>query len=338
MSILQKILHYSCKTLTPLNINIMNSYRQTCSENKILDIAKFMHKEVPIRLSKCYFELSVLPKELHHHINNIFNQYERSFEDITSFPIPNTYNDCSELSNVLMDIKERHNNIKMALGMGIKYWNTYNQKKSYDVNNTLDRFYMLHIGLRTIINQYIGIECNNEGIITECYPKDIIKSASNNALNICMHTYGDAPNIRIRGGDNIKIMYVPSHLYYIAFELCKNSLRATMEFSELKEIYPKDINIFIYEGGEDLIIRISDKGGGFPRKDIKNVFLYSYTTIKHQLSYHQPIIAGFGYGLPLSRLYARYFNGDLIVTPYDGIGTDNIVYINKFGNKEEMIY
>ena len=50
-----------------------------------------------------------------------------------------------------------------------------------------------------------------------------------------------------------------------------------------------------------------------------------------------PIMSGLGYGLPLSRLYCKYFQGDLKLIPYEGIGTDALIFINKLGNKDEKI-
>ncbi len=46
-------------------------------------------------------------------------------------------------------------------------------------------------------------------------------------------------------------------------------------------------------------------------------------------------IAGFGYGLPLSRLYARHWGGDLSILSMEGYGTDAFLHLSKLGDKGE---
>jgi len=44
---------------------------------------------------------------------------------------------------------------------------------------------------------------------------------------------------------------------------------------------------------------------------------------------------GLGYGLPLSRLYARYFRGDIKISSVDGYGTDVYVYLQRLSEKAQ---
>ena len=88
-----------------------------------------------------------------------------------------------------------------------------------------------------------------------------------------------------------------------------------------------------------MTIRVSDQGGGVPRRIRDNLFEYLYTTAPTPAitsSVEMPSgmggmgsaapLAGYGYGLPLSRLYARYFAGDLTMSSIDGFGTEVFVY------------
>ena len=67
--------------------------------------------------------------------------------------------------------------------------------------------------------------------------------------------------------------------------------------------------------------QVSDEGGGIPRSGLPRIWTYLYSTASSPLTDMEPsgeadgpaVLAGYGYGLPISRLYARYFGGDLQV-------------------------
>ncbi|KAM3183711.1 hypothetical protein ACTXT7_009820 [Hymenolepis weldensis] len=81
---------------------------------------------------------------------------------------------------------------------------------------------------------------------------------------------------------------------------------------------------------------LSDQGGGFPRSLNDQLFKYTYTTGGSRTGRSESIlspsagyapIAGYGYGLPLSRLYARYLHGDLSLSGTEGYGTEAFLYL-----------
>ena len=48
-------------------------------------------------------------------------------------------------------------------------------------------------------------------------------------------------------------------------------------------------------------------------------------------------LAGLGYGLPISRSYARYFGGDVSIMSMEGYGTHAFVYLTRLGNSREPL-
>lgn len=74
---------------------------------------------------------------------------------------------------------------------------------------------------------------------------------------------------------------------------------------------------------------MSDRGGGIPRSTVDQLFKYMYSTAPQpsKSDAHTVPLAGYGYGLPISRLYARYFHGDLVLLSCEGFGTDAVIYM-----------
>ena len=92
---------------------------------------------------------------------------------------------------------------------------------------------------------------------------------------------------------------------------------------------------------------MSDQGGGISRNEVDKAFLYLYTTgDRVQLSSGDmggtasttTPMHGLGYGLPLSKLYARYFGGDIKLASCDGYGTDAYIYLKALSaDAHEML-
>ncbi|KAL7535369.1 hypothetical protein ACHAXR_006447 [Thalassiosira sp. AJA248-18] len=219
----------------------------------------------------------------------------------------------------------------------------------------LDRFYISRIGIRVLIGQYLSLRQppveSYVGIIcSKTSPYEIVKRAIDDAAFMCTRKYGDAPEVIITGRLDMTFPYVPTHLHYIMLELLKNSMRATVEYHGIDADYPP-IKVVIADGSEneDVIIKVSDEGGGIPRSNMKRIWSYLFTTADPEIqegmvAFNENVdhgidspLAGLGYGLPISRSYARYFGGDLSIMSMEGYGTDCFVYLTRLGNTKEPL-
>lgn len=264
-------------------------------------------------------------------------RYYASTDDEGEWPPElNDYN--QRFSKSLEGIKRRHDSVVTTVAQGILEYKRKRQRMQIDTNiqSFLDRFYMSRIGIRMLIGQHIALtdqkqsmEPNYVGIIcTKTNVRELAQEAIENARFVCEDHYGlfDAPKVQLICKPDLNFMYVPGHLSHMLFETLKNSLRAVVEtHGQDKEEFPVT-KVIIAEGKEDITIKVSDEGGGIPRSAIPLVWTYMYTTVEttpnldpdfNKSDFKAPM-AGFGYGLPISRLYARYFGGDLKLISMEG--------------------
>lgn len=103
---------------------------------------------------------------------------------------------------------------------------------------------------------------------------------------------------------------------------------------------------------QSITIRIRDRGGGIPPEILPHIWSYSFTTFSEdhlqnsENGYVDALntisasggqlssIAGLGYGLPLSRAYAEYFGGSIVVQSLWGWGTDVYLTLQGVGKIE----
>mmetsp|Transcript_5696 Transcript_5696/g.14885 ORF Transcript_5696/g.14885 Transcript_5696/m.14885 type:complete len:221 (-) Transcript_5696:870-1532(-) len=219
---------------------------------------------------------------------------------------------------------------------------------------------MSRISIRMLIGQHIALRSSSPGVAhfsptnskgnfvgiirTDCCPAEVAEAAAHAATSIAYREYGDAPEVVILGDKDLKFPYIEGHMFLCLFELLKNSIRATIETFEDRAL--PVVKVIIANGGEDVCIKVSDEGGGIPRTGVDKIFTYMFSTAqippeklitREGPDEEQAVLAGYGYGIPLSRLYSRYFGGDLTIVSMDGYGTDAYLHLHKLGNKVEAI-
>ena len=204
-------------------------------------------------------------------------------------------------------------------------------------------------GRRPLGEASAGRRCSTL-FLSQVRPAVIAEDAVRQATLLCERQFGVAPEVKIVGRTDLSFEYVPDHVFYILLELLKNSMRASCERQLAADAdEPSVIRVIVADGekNEDVALKISDEGGGIARSDLNKVWSYLYTTASKDVQesgftadgtdFVGAPLAGLGYGLPISRAYARYFGGDLTLMSMEGFGTDAFVYLSRLGDHDEPL-
>nr|XP_023661502.1 pyruvate dehydrogenase (acetyl-transferring) kinase isozyme 1, mitochondrial-like isoform X2 [Paramormyrops kingsleyae] len=321
-SIEKHIDYYSRFSPSPLSMKQFLDFgtENACERTSFM----FLRQELPVRLANIMKEINLLPDNLLKMPSVMLVQswYMQSLEEILQFKNKGADEKVIyDFTDAVIKIRNRHNDVIPTMAEGVveyKEAHGMDPVTSQNVQYFLDRFFMSRISIRMLLNQH---------------------NAYQNARKLCDLYYKNSPELKLEElnakepGTPIMVVYVPSHLYHMAFELIKNAMRATMEFCRDNEC--PEVHVHITLGNEDLTVKVSDRGGGVPLRKIDRLFTYTYSTAprpRMETSWGTPL-AGFGYGLPISRLYARYFQGDLKLYSMEGYGTDAVIYIRALSTE-----
>ncbi|XP_062258057.1 pyruvate dehydrogenase (acetyl-transferring) kinase isozyme 1, mitochondrial [Platichthys flesus] len=352
----KEIDYYSKFSPSPLSIKQFLDFGSgnACEKTSFV----FLRHELPVRLANIMKEINLLPDNLLRtpSVRLVQSWYMQSIQEIIEFKERNAEDEKVgyDFTDAVIKIRNRHNDVIPTMAQGVvEYKETYGTDPvvSQNVQYFLDRFYMSRISIRMLLNQHTllfggKVKVNPAhpkqigSIDPHCRVSEVIRDAYENARNLCDRYYMNSPELKLEESNvkerenPITVVYVPSHLYHMVFELFKNAMRATMElYGDSMECPP--IHAHIALGTEDLTVKVSDRGGGVPLRKIDRLFTYTYSTAPRPNfdGSHAAPLAGYGYGLPISRLYARYFQGDLKLYSLEGYGTDAVIYFRALSTE-----
>ena len=113
------------------------------------------------------------------------------------------------------------------------------------------------------------------------------------------------------------------------------------------------MQIIIAMGYEDVTIKISDQGGGISRSKLDSIWTFAHSTLSQKakaktlprsmtdpspsLTSRASEVSIRGFGLPLARIYARYFGGELTLKSMEGYGVDTYLQLPILGEECENL-
>lgn len=331
----------------------------------------FLHTELRIRLSQRVLQLLSLPYGLPERrgIRDVISWYSGFVADLDEVNSPLSAAEDEEFTNLLTRVFEEHSEVIQAMALGVQdlmmEMGPDYEKVQRDVDVNLRRFFMARIGARFLLQHHIESFRNREGhsgiLQLECDPAAIARKAGKDSTMLCRAHLGQAPHIVIREEVPGTFTYVPMHLHYMLLEVFKNACRATVErHAEGFDDALPPVQCHIVHGNEDVTIKISDEGGGISRNRMQDIWKFMYSTYRKspwsslRRSGMRPgsgdsaanplqrprtggVLAGYGVGLSLSRLYAQYFGGELKILSLDGFGTDVYLHLSRLGTHCENL-
>eukprot|EP00927_Polykrikos_kofoidii_P062840 TRINITY_DN57636_c0_g1_i1.p1 TRINITY_DN57636_c0_g1~~TRINITY_DN57636_c0_g1_i1.p1 ORF type:complete len:463 (-),score=48.77 TRINITY_DN57636_c0_g1_i1:107-1495(-) len=331
-----------------------------------VDHAAFIRRELRLRIVKQVRELRSLPLGLPEEsgVQSIIKRYTEFVAVLDNIPSPSSWLEDLEFQVALRHVLDecaddgRILGLSMwAMGPVIRSCST----ASLQVDAILQRFFTARCGTRLLATHHLesanAVDGFSGAFEIECNLSNVTRETADNCMEFCADQLGDTPEVIVENESSVDaVTCVPSHVAYILSEVIKNSCRAVVE--RQRELFSSGsmgsfgldpVVCRIKHGESSSTVTVSDRGGGMSPAMVAKAWKFMQTSCevgawtqetdgpKNEGQRSVISMAGYGLGLPMSRLYARYFGGDLQLSTQEGSGTDAIITFNRNLAQPELI-
>jgi [3-methyl-2-oxobutanoate dehydrogenase (acetyl-transferring)] kinase len=270
-------------------------------------------------------------------INEVLSTYVETFEVLHRFPKIENAQDENLFFEVMKHQLYAHSPGTRLVAEG------YKEVRRLYPDLRLDEFLHDHfttrIATRILMENYVEMRNPREnfvGVVRQgMRPVGIVQDIASEIISLTRSLYGTAPALEYRGNLDCVLDYIPRHVEYMVREIIKNAFRSTVERHRHRDNIPPVV-VELQQGEIHVIIKISDQGGGMSKKFQQEAWQYGWTTVASNggldeetgtwkspsAQQKQSELAGYGFGLPLTRLHAQYFGGDVFLQALPGHGID----------------
>lgn len=288
----------SQKAIRPMTLMRLIQLPNNSPEARIRT-AQWVRTELPVRLAHRLYDFHRLPfcALCCPPIREVYGLYVLTFERLKNVTSITEEKEFPPFVELLEGERRHHDRSVDMMGQGVQRLRRV--CRDIVLDSFLERFFYFRIGRRIMIDNLVAMQSPKPGwcgiVNPRCRPAELIVARAKDVRDSCRYSYGLAPHVVVGGNLETEFATIPEHLALIITEVLKNALRATVEFYTLgnslmdgackvglvagDEDLP-EVKVEVYKGKKEVVIKVSDKGGGVPPHKLQEMWSFGYSTVE----------------------------------------------------------
>lgn len=326
------------------------------------EVANLIHEKLPGAFATRIKHLETLPKW--NEVPEIQDVHKILTHSFRNLRLVEKGESLREVTEVIGDLRRRHKKVVPLLGDAIAQLRHDDLIDESFANKWLDTFLLARISTEMLTLHfmemqecYVAHEGGDTSVCTgivdrKCDPVAICQKAVDHVKGLadedeCID-YNDVSFI-VEGNHctasqgKIEFSFLPRYLLLLTEELLKNSAYATVinRGDDDKGLEPFPVTVTVGSNQQQVVIKISDRGGGISEVSAEKLWSYSWSRrlsgfvkpLTQLASFDDPLEGlkqqRLGMGLPLCRLYTKYMGGSLQLMSVPGVGVDTYLVLSR---------